>query len=115
MKNLTTILAVFIASVSMSFSQTENLVEYQIDAKTKVNAIRITSILNDDDKKSTVGKIESIYENTIKLRLNKNRDYTILINNGILIEIKKSDIEDYVTQQTPTFYIADNSNALRIK
>lgn len=107
MKSLATILAILLTSVS--FSQSVNLVDYQIEANSLVTDIKITAHSSQVNGDKSLGRIANISESTINLKLNANRDYTVLINNSVVVEIKRADIAQFNANNSGTSNVAKSS------
>jgi len=97
MKVLATLCSIILTTVS--FSQEDGLVYYQIDATTDVNSIRISAQKGQDDIGNALGRIESICDSTILLQLNPDLDYNVLINNSFIVEVNRDDIAAYTLRQ----------------
>jgi hypothetical protein len=105
MKSLATILSIFLTSVS--FSQSENLVDYQIEANSLVTDIKITAHSSQVIGDESLGRIADIFESTINLKLNPNRNYTVVINNNTVMEINKEDLAENNASQISTANVTE--------
>lgn len=106
MKVLTTLCSIILTTVS--FSQLDGFVYYEIDATTEVNSIRLSAQRGQDDQCDAFGKIESICDSTIILQLNPDLDYNVLINNTFVLEVNRADIAAYTFRQNTKIGTVEN-------
>ena len=108
MKALATILSFIITS--FLYSQSENLVDYRIDAKTVVTEITVIAMESREAGNSALGRVGIIQGSTINLELNPHRNYTVIINGESFVEIKERDIAEFQAREINGVNIAGTTN-----
>lgn len=93
MKNTLLTLSLFVASVALS--QSNEFDVYQLDTKDSINACSVTAFV--DNIELDAGYVEKISGSIITLRLAKNTDYLIHVNDEKYFKIYGSNTDDFST------------------
>lgn len=93
MKNLITSAALFFTA--FGYAQTEELVNFQIDAKVHVTSFEAIATSKDKNQVPNLGTVDSIRGSVINLKLSTLNDYEFIINGAKTINISGSEVAQY--------------------
>lgn len=110
MKNIITILSLYISFIAIS--QSNDYQVYQLDTKESIQACNIVAYLDNTDLDA--GYVEKISGSIITLRITQNTDYLIQINNSKYFKIYGSNI-DAVTSLPKVSLVNDPALIYRIQ